>query len=448
MESRRLRYHVTARCLFTLLAATLYVGSAFGAADNDCIAGSDQSARAFACAAPKNANVRVSVHNLALAIDDLNNALAYSARCLASTKEGTDHGEQLGNRCNDVQQWVKDAAAVPATAATLGITRAGSESPSMQTILVEQRRRYKVYKKWVRSAASDQSNYEYVETKLKPSLDQVRDNLYRLMEQAGLREDFAAELIQGVILQRTQDEPSESYSTLQPLQFRWKSRRFGHSYNQDRNLEFATSGRFGLVPALVLIRPASTTTGMVDSPLESQSTDDKGIVLDGRLDAILTLGQSTEFVLGTTLGQVWLDARKIVRKVNGTDTTFEIIVPPKGNSGIFYETGLSFRYFHRAVRDIRAEQPSIDPLLECGVSVRHDERFAGASTFGNPSKRLLLRFKLAGIPLVDTRKPESKPVTIGFGIEHERGLASGGLPSVTRVFLAADVSLVKALFGK
>ena len=122
-----------------------------------------------------------------------------------------------------------------------------------------------------------------------------------------------------------------------------------------------------------------------------------------------------------------------------------------GAAAGFFETGLALRYYG-VERNIRAEQPSIEPTAEASLSYRRDARFknlteVGGVTFDSPEDRLVARLTIADIRVVDRRSASAPALSFGFGVEHEFGLRKNGVPSATRIFFFGDLALLKVLRG-
>jgi hypothetical protein len=150
-------------------------------------------------------------------------------------------------------------------------------------------------------------------------------------------------------------------------------------------------------------------------------------------------------------GQFWLNSDSVLREVNGVQTVFTTVPNGVPRAAGFAEAGLAFRYY-AVPRNIRAEQPSIDPTAEVSFSYRRDERFKQPEgqtsvVFDSPQDRLVARLVIANIRVIDRRNASAPPLSFGFGVEHEFGLKKNGVPAATRLFFVGDLALLKALRG-
>lgn len=282
----------------------------------------------------------------------------------------------------------------------------------------------------------------------------IKSDLYAVMNAEGLREAFTAELVTGLILQRSDAQITSGVETVQPVYLQVKSRPFGLSFDQDRNVEFQIKGRLGRVPALTLVEaPAGEAPSAPNPPAAGDvlSTEQNAFVIDARLDVLRSFGDSVDLSAGAGVGQLWLSDKSLVRTVDGSDQLLTPL-PSPGKNGSFLEAGLNLRYFHNQPRELRSEQPSLEPTFELGLDYRRDSRFkllsSGAGLgFDSPQQRLVVRVGLGSLPVVNRKKPSGGPLLLSLGVEHEFGLKTNGVPSATRIFVRGDLELVKTLAG-
>jgi hypothetical protein len=390
-----------------------------------------------------------SVADLEAAAKHLMDDVALAARCserLKSERSGEATSEARTGACEEILQQARDEALSIRSSRLAGLASFG-----LKQVLVEQRRRFRLLKKWVsrRAPGDDREDLDSV-------VNVVKLALQRVLEAEGLRESFTAEVVQGVMVQSSGDAVDDKATSTQPTYLRWRSRRFWfESRDQDRGVELMLSGRLGWQPALALVAaPASSSTakqaGRAAKEGEVATTHERAFAWDAKVEALWAFGDALEAVAEASVGQIWLDSKPLVRSAAGQPALVDLLPGPGGRANGIAEAGLRLRY-HETIREIRAEQPSVEPLVEVSLAYRRDARFKLESAtsskvlFHAPADRLVARFQLAGIPIVNKKDPEARPLHFGFGVEHEWGLRKGGVPSATRIFLTADLSVLEAL---
>lgn len=389
-------------------------------------------------------------------------ALAAQAKKSVTCATSEDRAaEPAKTACSDAKGWI-DCEIANNRAETL----AGADS--LQQALLEQRRRVSYLKKWVGEYERRCRDLDLdprpeacgTLDMLRTQVNNVRTELSKGMAAEGLRETLTAELVTGALLGRTQAEPSGTTQANAPVYLQIKSRPFGFGYDQDRDLEFRLGVRFGLVPTLSLVEPAPqpsptpAPTGAAAAAEEAEeapaATDTLNTVFEVRADMARAIGDSSDLGITLAAGQIWSTTEQVQRKLDGQDTLFVTLPGEKGRDALFFEAGLRFRYFDDIPRGARAEQPSIEPRIELSAAYRHDPRLnvqSGTLAFDSPEDRLVARLMLSGIPVVNKKNAQGKPVHLGIGMEHERGFGTNAVPSVTRIFVRGDVDLLKALAG-
>ncbi len=327
-----------------------------------------------------------------------------------------------------------------------------------EALVITQRVRLARVKKWLREyrrsaharvcGVAERAELSSLRERL---VSEVQDPLYQLMDDMGLREPITAEIVSGLLYGRSTDEPGDEGEQQQPTYLRWTTRRFfWNGDDQDRKVELQAWGRFGRVPVTSLVEADAVTT--TDAPpSEPATTDLPATVFDVHLDAVLTLGDSVELAAQTGVGQIWLGSETSLKKLDGQDILLNLLpLGAQATAGTFWEVGARLRWFS-ARRVVRAEQPSIKPVIEVGFDWRRDQRLkrleSAGFDFASPGERFTARLNLVGIPLTNKEDAQGKPLRINLGAEHEFG-RKGGLPATTRVFLSGELSILKALAGQ
>lgn len=386
-----------------------------------------------------------SLDDLASSLDDLAGEVARARRC---------------------QGAATPVAGVPAATEGAGATSAPLlDRRACEALVITQRVRLARVKKWLReywrrsAAGGECSAQRGAVSSLRARLtSDVQDPLYQLMDDMGLREPITAEIVSGLLHGRSTNEPGDEGEQQQATYLRWSTRRFfWNGDDQDRKVELQAWGRFGRLPALSLVAPeasagdGATATNAGTTDRAPATTDLPATVFDVHLDAVLTSGESLELVAQAGVGQIWLGSETSLKKLDGRDVLLELLpLGGKASAGTFREVGVRLRWFS-ARRVVRAEQPSIKPVIEVGFDWRRDQRLKrlerAGFDFASPGERFTARLNLVGIPLTNKEDARGKPLRINLGAEHEFG-RSGGVPATTRVFLSGELSILKALMGQ
>lgn len=387
---------------------------------------------------------------------------------LADLNASLDDLEREVARARSCQGASTPTASAGVTAAAEG-ARSTSARPldrrGCEALVITQRERLARVKKWLReyrrrSAGDGPCSAERAElSSLRERLaSEIETSLYQLMDDMGLREPITAEIVSGLLYGRSTQEPGDEGEQQQPTYLRWTTRRFfWNGDDQDRKVELQAWGRFGRVPvtSLVEVEPVAgegTAATTADAPPSEPSTTDlPATIFDVHLDTVLTMGDSLELAAQTGVGQIWLGSETSLKKLDGQDVLLNLLpLGAQATTGTFWEVGARLRWFS-ARRVVRAEQPSIKPVIEVGFDWRRDQRLKRLERAGfdfvSPGERFTARLNLVGIPLTNKEDARGKPLRLNLGAEHEFG-RKGGLPATTRVFLSGELSILKALAGQ
>jgi hypothetical protein len=299
-------------------------------------------------------------------------------------------------------------------------------------------------------------------------LDSLDARVHSLMAYEGLLDPFAGSLVAGPIIGQTGKQSSGTTaatggtgttttpatttgSNTNPLvHVEWGSEHFlSESWSP---VDFGFGGSFGLQPALTLLTapPPASGTPIPASSITSQYQS--AFVWDLNGNANLHTGSTAETSAFFRAGQVRLLSGNGATIVNqGTNSILEI--PLNGNADSmswFYETGIQFNYYSKVLEVVHAEKGQLDPTFKIGISYKIDTRFAqnaGVVGFTSPDRRLVARFMINGLKIFD-RRPNttpSKPYTISFGVDYERGFGATPVPSGTSLIIRGDIDLLKLI---
>jgi hypothetical protein len=296
---------------------------------------------------------------------------------------------------------------------------------------------------------------------LQVSLSALADVLKELLSRRQLLEPFAAALITGGVLTNsspvTSEQPDNDEQTIL-THVVWESPHFGQHH--DGPLDFSFGGRLGFQPAFTLLttredrRPE--TSDEVEADYQQAFIWDANVRLNVQLKDSLTTGGEASLV--ARLGQVnLLDSATLTHR--GADSTLAFDLSA-GQAELFWEIGARYALFSNPLDIVHADKTTINPLFEFEALYRRDSRFkefAGAETtgrkrvtFDSPEDRLVLRFFVDALHVVDRRSEAEEPqtFTLGFGVEYERGWkGKTTIPAGTKILLRGDFDLLRALKG-
>jgi hypothetical protein len=282
-----------------------------------------------------------------------------------------------------------------------------------------------------------------------PLLDEMAD-------EAGTGEPLYAELVSGLVVSPNEGAAGDEAAQNVGAYVRWRSRYFGvaqlkeserHGLSSeeleklDRERVFADrqnfrlSGRFGRVPVTALLAEPES---------EIEATDVPAFVWDARLEWAFH-GETTDMVAYAGGGQTWLVKDSVTRTID--DTTAELALSG-GRAAWMGEAGLAYNLYQEG-RLNRMAGRDASPRFSVSLAYRRDALLASAKDFGKTNDRLVFRMLLAQLHVFDHRDgaKEPGPFSIRFGVEHERGLTSNGAPAATRLLIAGDINILKALGG-
>ncbi len=297
-------------------------------------------------------------------------------------------------------------------------------------------------------------------------LDEIDSRLRTLMDYVGLLDPFAGSLVAGPVFGDTGKLSPNTTSTMtgtttsaavsagtktDPLaHIEWSSKHFGaESFSP---VDFNFGGSFGLQPALTLLTSPPPASGTASGTTMTTSEYQSAFLWSLNARGNVHTGSNAETSGFFRAGQVRLLSGNGATIVDqGANST--LLIPLNGNAdrlSWFYEGGIDFNYYNKALEVVHAEKGQLNPLFNIGLSYKRDTRFkrsAGVVGFDSPDQRLVFRFMINGLKIFD-RRPDttaSKPWAISFGVEHERGFGTNPLPSGTQIIIRGDVELLKLI---
>jgi hypothetical protein len=298
-------------------------------------------------------------------------------------------------------------------------------------------------------------------------LASLDERLHRIMEYVGLLDPFAGELVGGPVIGQTgklssgTTAASGSSTTTSPstttgtntnalVHIEWASQHFFAEKSSPVDMGFG--GSLGLQPALSLLVAPPPSAGATPASSSVTPQYQSAFVWDLNLNTNLHAGSNAETSAIVRAGQVRLLSGNGATIVNqGSTGTLEIPLNGNANSmSWFYEAGVEFNYYMKVLEVIHAEKGQLDPAFNIGISYKKDTRFsqnAGVVGFTSPDERLVVKFLINGLKIFD-RRPNttvSKPYTISFGVNYERGFGSNPVPSGTSIIIKGDVDLLKLI---
>ena len=327
----------------------------------------------------------------------------------------------------------------------------------------------RVLRRW---AVDGRTTSEQASTPLKDiltELDAIDASLHTLMKAEGLLEKFAGALVAGPAFgdtgklspgtttvggtpttTTTGTAATSSQSTTGGLaHVEWGSQHFGdESWSP---VDFSFGGAFGLQPQLSLLtNPPAAGSAPSSAATTSQYQSAFVWSLNGRGN--LHTGSSAETTAYWKSGQVRLLTGNGATVIDqGANSTLQI--PLNGNAdrmAWFHEGGVEFNYYNKALEVIHAEKGQLDPTFNIALGYKWDTRFKasnGVVGFDSPDRRLVFRFMINGLKILDKRPntTASKPYSVSFGIEHERGFGNNPAPSGTLIIIRGDIELLKII---
>lgn len=294
-------------------------------------------------------------------------------------------------------------------------------------------------------------------SELLTSSEESHTTLEAMLAQRGLRELFSATLVTGAVVGngRPVDEGSGGEQTAAALaHVVWESKHFGD--DRFERFDFALGGRFGFVPALSLVEPVDDSAP-AESEESPQAVYQEAFLWDlGARANLRANGQkSAEVSLGVRIGQTILGTQSVLLDRGQSSVLSVPIANGATKAELFWEAALAYNLFNNPMEVVHGEGSTVAPAFSASIAWRHDSRFRGEgalASFDAPDERLVFRFMIDALKVIDRREVAEKPrtFTFGFGVEHEAPLRRGGttVPSGTKLIFRGDIDLLRALRGQ
>lgn len=296
-------------------------------------------------------------------------------------------------------------------------------------------------------------------------LNEVDERTHMLMSYVGLLDPLAGSLVSGPVIGDTgkvstsntaQPAASSTSKTVPLAHIEWGSQHFREENPLWNHVDFSIGGSFGFQPALSLLTTPATANATGSTPPKPSTLTTQqyqsAFVWDVNARTNIQAWSMSELSVVATTGQIRLfngNGGTIVDQ--GANSTLEIPFNANADSfSWFYEGGMEYNFYNKALEVVHAEKGQLAPLFNIGLFYKKDSRFDqknGVVGFDSPDRRLDFRFMINGLKIFDRRSDStsSKPYSISFGVEHERGFGNNPLPSGTRIIIRGDLELLKLI---
>jgi hypothetical protein len=150
------------------------------------------------------------------------------------------------------------------------------------------------------------------------------------------------------------------------------------------------------------------------------------------------------------LGENYLISQVTSFKQGDETVTATPVSNAVGQSAIFWETGLEWKYFNTDVATayINKTDP-LSPPFTISFGYKHDGRFrptGDLAGFTDAERRLFFRFSVGLNKILGWNSAEVAPgkgYTFKFGVDYERPIGNSRMPTATRYYVSANIDLVK-----
>lgn len=281
-------------------------------------------------------------------------------------------------------------------------------------------------------------------------LDQTGASLHAELQAHGLEETspIVGELRVGPVVTSTgtvTGSPAPDHSTGGDAlaHIVWQTAHAG-ALDRPSGGDFAIEGQFGLQPALTLLQ-----TQQSGNQTQLAAQFQQGLVIDVGISGSRFAG-NTEWSFVARGGFVRFGQLAQVVQSNGAN----YLAIPVGTSdqvAPYFEIGLRGSLYDRPMSLVHLSLGTLSPRLMGEVVYRRDSRFsqvAAALNISKPEDRIILRFMLDGLNVIDKRtEPESNKIfKVGFGFDYQRGWTNGVPPGFS-FLIRGDADLLKILQG-
>jgi hypothetical protein len=238
-------------------------------------------------------------------------------------------------------------------------------------------------------------------------------------------------------------------------QVEFESEHFGFDWARCSNLTishrptFSFGGKIGLVPALVMENlSTSSTTPLMNPKNRPMFQDAFGWNLTARIN--VATSHFSQFDAFSTLGEDYLLSQVTSFKQGDDTITATPVSNNVGQSALYWETGVQWKYLNTDIINAYNNKTDIlNPPFDISTGYRQDGRFKGVGDlagFLNPEKYIFLRFTVGLDKIVNWSGDQVLPgkgYTFKFGIDYERPIGDGNMPTATRYYVSANIDVMK-----
>jgi hypothetical protein len=310
----------------------------------------------------------------------------------------------------------------------------------------------------------------------------LETTLKRELDNHDLTPSFAAELITGAnVFQATgtfQSNPTpgtvqaaKAGSIVAPLAYlSWESHHYGSEGG--RHVEFSVAGKFGEVPALVILVPkpplpdTSACHGLKNAP--GPCLSDLSAAYETALMASLSgrghvrLGQTGEIGIRATVGESYLTSDSFIVGQGPGSLAALPVANGTGQAERFWETAVDVSIYGKKMDLVHATKDFLSPLFYLEFGFRNDNRFNSAGDLGHivvdlaktppetvalvePRRRIAYRFALGNIAIAGKDDSGPHKFVLSFGVEGDAPIhPEPNIPPSVRLFIRGDVNLLKS----
>jgi hypothetical protein len=233
-------------------------------------------------------------------------------------------------------------------------------------------------------------------------------------------------------------------------QIEFESEHFGYDYSRciDRFPRFSFGGMVGLQPALVMENLSSTTATIAVPRNRPMYQDAFAWTLGPRMNVATT--HMSQIAVFANLGEKYLISQITSFKQGDDTVTATPVANDVGQSAIFWETGVEWKYLNTDVANAYLNKTDVlSPPFAISVGYKHDGRFKKAgdlSGLSNPEARLFFRFTV-GLNKIGNWSGDQvapgKGYTFKFGVDYERPIGDSRMPTATRYYVSANIDVMK-----
>jgi hypothetical protein len=262
-------------------------------------------------------------------------------------------------------------------------------------------------------------------------------------------------------------------ATVAPVAYlAWESRHYGAELGTP--LEFSLSGKFGQIPALVLLEPKTLPSASACAALKNPvgpCLSDLSIAFENAIAGYFSarvnrrIGEAGEFSARVGGAESYLTSESFVVG-DGVGSTAALPIKNGFEQGApWVDTAVEIKIYDKNLDLVHATKDILAPTVQAEAGFRRDYRFAlhqeltqvitdatsnTVQGFDHPAQRYFYRFSLGNISLVTKDDQGPHTFVMSFGLEGEGAWPFGKtgtgprIPSAVRFFVKGDVNIVKA----